>query len=94
MKRPSRGVLCRLQDLFRIKKYMKKTPVLLFFAVAMAFQPCCGQQFRRLGVSEMFDLLEHGNSTLRASRTGVDAAREGVRGHSNNSPWIKSIVRS
>lgn len=79
MKRPSRGVLCRLQDLFRIKKYMKKTAVLLFFAVAMAFQPCCGQQVRRLGVSEMFDLLEHGNSTLRASRTGVDAAREGVR---------------
>lgn len=58
---------------------MKKTPVLLFFAAVAVFQPCCGQQVRRLGVSEMFELLEQGNSTLRASRTGVEAAHEGVR---------------
>lgn len=49
--------------------------------IAMTFallSPACSQGTRRMSISEMFDLMETNNSTLKAGRTGIEAAREGV----------------
>lgn len=53
----------------------------LFSVIAMTFamlSPACSQGTRSLSISEMFDLMETNNSTLKAGRTGIEAAHEGV----------------
>lgn len=48
----------------------------IFIAIALS---ATAQQTRKLGISEMFELIEHNNNDLKAGKTGVEAAQEGIR---------------
>ena len=50
------------------------------FAILIAIAlSATAQQTRKLGISEMFELIEHNNNDLKAGKTGVEAAQEGIR---------------
>lgn len=56
---------------------MKK---IMTFAILIAIAlSATAQQTRKLGISEMFELIEHNNNDLKAGKTGVEAAQEGIR---------------
>ncbi len=55
---------------------MKKiTTFAIFIAIALSAP---AQETRKLGIAEMFELIEHNNKDLKAGKTGVEAAQEGI----------------
>lgn len=57
---------------------LKRQLLATVFAVALSVAGTA-QTTRQLTISEMFGLLEHANRSIRASQTGVEVAREGVK---------------
>ena len=48
----------------------------IFFAMTLSAE---AQQERALSIDEMFELIEQNNRSMKASKTGMEAAREGVK---------------